>query len=70
MTTRERLFLTPVEKFMKYGIVPWKLIINVLLVVAVTSLVVVTNTQESNYLQAASRNFYFFFYPSNYDFSE
>lgn len=37
MTTRERLFLTPVEKFMKYGIVPWKLILNVLLLILVTA---------------------------------
>jgi hypothetical protein len=89
MTTRERMFLTPVEKFRKHGIIPWKLILNVTLVALVTSQVmislhfivlfrpdiivtqvVIVNTQESNYIQAASRNFYYYFYPSDYDFSE
>ncbi|RYG56984.1 hypothetical protein EON66_01515 [archaeon] len=37
MTTRERLFLTPVEKFLKYGIIPWKLLLNIALVILVTS---------------------------------
>jgi hypothetical protein len=36
MSTRERLFLTPVEKFVKYGIVPFKLILNSILVALVT----------------------------------
>jgi hypothetical protein len=70
MTTRERLFLTPVEKFAKYGIVPWKLVLNVALVVLVTSQVVVINSQESSYVQSAARNFYFYFFPADYDFSE
>lgn len=115
MTTRERLFLTPVEKFLGYGIVPFKLILNAVLVVLVTSLVrigcalihswgitgflcslcvvgpwdcddrrdaaapsltpsfplqiLVMNTQQSNYIQAASRNYYYYFFPDDYDFS-
>ena len=36
MTTRERLVLTSWEKFTKYGVVPWKLILNMLLLVVVT----------------------------------
>lgn len=28
------------------------------------------NTQDSNYVQAAARNWYYFFYPADYDFSE
>ena len=37
MTTRERMFLTPWEKFRKHGVVPWKLILHVLLVAVVTA---------------------------------
>lgn len=37
MTTRERMFLTPWEKFRKHGVVPWKLILHVLLVTVVTT---------------------------------
>lgn len=37
MTTRERLFLTTWEKFRKYGVVPWKLVIHVILVALVTT---------------------------------
>jgi len=39
MTTRERLFLTPFEKFHKYGVVPWKFILNIALVILVTGYV-------------------------------
>jgi hypothetical protein len=39
-------------------------------VALVTSQVVITNNQESNYIQAATRNWYYFFYPADYDFSE
>jgi len=70
MTTRERLFLTPIEKFVKYGLVPWKLVLNVALVILVTSQVVIINTQESSYVQSAARNFYYYFFPDDYDFSE
>lgn len=70
MTTRERLFLTPFEKFQKYGIIPWKFIVNVALVGLVTAQVVITNSQEASYIQAASRNFYYYFFPPDYDFSE
>jgi hypothetical protein len=45
MTTRERLFLTPIEKFKKYGVVPWKLILNVVLVVLVTGQVRATGDE-------------------------
>jgi hypothetical protein len=32
--------------------------------------VVIKNSQESGYVQAASRNFYYYFFPADYDFSE
>lgn len=111
MTTRERLFLTSFEKFVKYGIVPWKMLLHVALVAIVTGQVrhcftfgtesllakaplrrggggwpdpqcrrmshartrlqiVFNNGQEINYLQAASRNWYYYLYPDDYDFSE
>lgn len=70
MSTRERLFLTPVEKFLKYGILPSKLLLNALLVALVTSHVVIMNSQESGYVQAAARMWYKFFYPPDYDFSD
>lgn len=103
MTTRERLFLTPVEKCLKYGVVPWKLMLNVLLIILVTvqvgwparrkpapaashsasaaiatlpisappwPQVIVINSQESNYVQAAAANLFYFFYPADYDFSQ
>ncbi len=70
MTTRERLFLTPIEKFQKYGVIPFKLILSILLVISVTINVLVVNSQEAGYIQAAARNWYFFFFPQDYDFSE
>jgi hypothetical protein len=70
MTTRERLFLPPVEKFRKYGIIPWKLLLNTALLILVTVQVVVTNSQESSYIQAAARNWYYYYFPADYDFSE
>ncbi len=45
MTTRERLFLTPFEKLWKYGVVPWKFILNVALVAIVTFQVRQTRTE-------------------------
>ena len=47
MTTRERMFLTPWEKFVKYGVVPWKLILHVLLVILVTTQASVSGTREA-----------------------
>jgi hypothetical protein len=70
MTTRERLFLTPIEKLLKYRVFPWKLLLNVVLVVLVTSNVVIMNTQSSSYFQCATRSFYGLFYPGDYDFSD
>jgi hypothetical protein len=70
MTTRERLFLTPVEKLLKYRVFPWKLILNATLVILVTSNVLIMNSQNSGYFQSAGRQFYGLFYPGDYDFSE
>ena len=69
LTTRERLFLTPIEKLFKYGIVPGKLLLGLLLLVLVTGQLLATNAATWAYSQAASRNFYWLFFPPDYDFS-
>lgn len=63
MTTRERLFLTPMEKFVKYGRFPAKLVLNVALIILVTSSVLIMNSQSAEYVQNASRGFYRLFFP-------
>lgn len=51
------------EKFIKYGRFPTKLILNVALIILVTSSVIIMNSQSADYVQNASRGFYRLFFP-------
>lgn len=67
--TRDRVLLSSWEKFTRYGRFPLKLVLHVSLVALTTWQVVRYNERDAGYVRAATRNFMFYFFPAEFDFS-
>jgi hypothetical protein len=67
--TRDRVLLSSWEKFTRYGRFPLKLVLHVSLVALTTWQVVRYNERDAGYVRAATRNFMYYFFPAEFDFS-
>ena len=69
LSTRERLTLSTWEKWWHYGRFPWKLVLHVLLLVCVSAQLILFNEQDAAYFRASRRNFAYYLFPADFDFS-
>lgn len=66
----DRVFLSTWEKWLVYGRIPWKLLLHVILLILTTWQIVHINVRDAAYVRAAKRNFYYYFFPSDFDFED
>lgn len=67
MTTREQLFLSPLEKYRRFGKFPMKLVLNLALVATTTAMVCISNAEDGAFFRANLRTWHHFFFPDDYD---
>lgn len=58
MSLKDRLFLSPTQKYKIYGTFPWKMIINIFLIISTTSQIVIVMELTSSYSRSEVRFFH------------
>jgi len=68
--TRDHVLLSSWAKWRQYGRFPCKFMLHILLLIVMTWQVVQFNVRDAAYIRAANRNWFYYFFPDNYDFKE
>jgi len=65
---KDRVMLSTWQKWIMYGQFPYKLVLHVVLVFLTTWQILFFNGQDAAYRRAAHRNWYYYFFPKEFDF--